>query len=125
VQSGQLPKIRTFKRENRYIPWYQDTNYNPYRDYYNYERDWYPVQVNKIEIEYEPETVVIYADQPEYRDYNVQRVEQQRNWNSNPVNYSPEEQLAENQRETDFSWSESQSEVESQSESNFFSVDPS
>jgi len=34
IRSGQVPQIRAFERDGRYVPWYADDRYDPYRDYY-------------------------------------------------------------------------------------------
>lgn len=34
IRSGKPPRIRAFQREGRYVPWYADPDYDPYRDYY-------------------------------------------------------------------------------------------
>jgi hypothetical protein len=35
VKSGAMPQIRAFERDGRYVPWYADDRYDPYRDYYD------------------------------------------------------------------------------------------
>jgi len=35
IRGGQPPRIRAFERQGRYIPWYADPEYDPYRDYYD------------------------------------------------------------------------------------------
>lgn len=34
IRTGEMPRIRAFEREGRYVPWYADDRYDPYRDYY-------------------------------------------------------------------------------------------
>lgn len=34
IRAGQPPRIRAFERDGRYVPWYADPDYDPYRDYY-------------------------------------------------------------------------------------------
>ncbi len=34
IREGRPPQIRAFQREGRYVPWYADPDYDPYRDYY-------------------------------------------------------------------------------------------
>jgi len=34
IKTGEMPRIRAFEREGRYVPWYADDRYDPYRDYY-------------------------------------------------------------------------------------------
>lgn len=35
IKSGEPPSIRAFQRGGRYVPWYADDEYDPYRDYYS------------------------------------------------------------------------------------------
>lgn len=35
LKTGQMPMIRAFNVDGRYVPWYADSRYDPYRDYYN------------------------------------------------------------------------------------------
>jgi tetratricopeptide (TPR) repeat protein len=34
IKSGQMPNIRAFNKNGRYVPWYASDDYDPYRDYY-------------------------------------------------------------------------------------------
>jgi uncharacterized membrane protein YgcG len=34
IKSGQMPQIRAFQQNGKYVPWYAAQNYDPYRDYY-------------------------------------------------------------------------------------------
>ncbi|GAB4455258.1 MAG: hypothetical protein OHK0029_11080 [Armatimonadaceae bacterium] len=38
IRNGEMPPIRSFKdpETGRYIPWYENRRYDPYRDYYSY-----------------------------------------------------------------------------------------
>ncbi|MEM9218158.1 MAG: hypothetical protein AAGD25_27930 [Cyanobacteria bacterium P01_F01_bin.150] len=78
VDAGQAPPVRTVKRGDRYEPWYRDRSYDPNRDYHRRNRDWHSSTIydTDIEFEYEDERVIIYADQPQYRDYQVDAAEQ-------------------------------------------------
>lgn len=35
IKTGQMPMIRAFNVDGRYVPWYADSRYDPYRDYYD------------------------------------------------------------------------------------------
>jgi hypothetical protein len=34
IARGETPNIRAFEQDGRYVPWYENRNYDPYRDYY-------------------------------------------------------------------------------------------
>ncbi len=34
IQRGETPNIRAFEQDGRYVPWYENQRYDPYRDYY-------------------------------------------------------------------------------------------
>ena len=34
IRRGETPNIRAFEQDGRYVPWYENRNYDPYRDYY-------------------------------------------------------------------------------------------
>ncbi len=33
IKTGQMPNIRAFQQDGKYVPWYADNGYDPYRDY--------------------------------------------------------------------------------------------
>ncbi|HXG23444.1 MAG TPA: hypothetical protein VNJ09_02725, partial [Chthonomonadales bacterium] len=35
IKTGQMPMIRAFNVDGRYVPWYAESRYDPYRDYYD------------------------------------------------------------------------------------------
>lgn len=83
IDRGQIPNIRVVRQNNTYIPWYRTSNYNPYRDYYNYDREWVVVSYHDIQPEYrQSETIVITPERSQYRDYNIQQIEQQIDWSA-------------------------------------------
>ena len=34
IQRGETPQVRAFEQDGRYVPWYENRGYDPYRDYY-------------------------------------------------------------------------------------------
>lgn len=34
IRRGETPRIRAFEQDGRQVPWYENRNYDPYRDYY-------------------------------------------------------------------------------------------
>ncbi|NJL42822.1 MAG: hypothetical protein HC935_04540 [Pseudanabaena sp. SU_2_4] len=123
IDRGQIPNIRAIRQNNTYIPWYRSPDYNPYRDYYSYDREWVVVAYHDIQPEYrQSETVVVTPDRSEYRDYSVQQVEQKIGWNSPTAFESTEE----TQSDTDFYRSDNASEAsidEMARETDFFTGD--
>ena len=123
IDRGQIPNIRAVRQNNTYIPWYRAPDYNPYRDYYSYDREWIVVSYHDIQPEYrQSETVVVTPDRSEYRDYSVQQVEQKIAWNS-PTTF---ESTEETQSDTDFYRSDNASEAsmdETARETDFFTGD--
>jgi len=88
----------------------------------------------------ELQQVIIFADQAQYRDYQVQRVEQSQSWDNAPGSETvvpPEDSLeasgdfgGEIPAETDFFWTDAEPEPESDAPdapdvADFFSQDPS
>jgi tetratricopeptide (TPR) repeat protein len=83
IDRGQIPNIRAIRQNNTYVPWYRTPNYSPYRDYYNYDREWIVVSYRDIQPEYrQSETIVITPERSQYRDYNIQQIEQQIDWSA-------------------------------------------
>lgn len=132
VDTDTPPKLRTVRDGDRYRPWYQSNNYDPYRDYYRYDRDWHSTKIYDLEIDLDQDDttlqqVVIFADQTQYRDYQVQQVEQNQDWQPSPAR---DPDPGETSSETDFFWasdpSSSEPEVDEIPEvTDFFQQDPS
>lgn len=34
IRRGETPQVRAFEQNGQYVPWYENRNYDPYRDYY-------------------------------------------------------------------------------------------
>ena len=102
LTSGQTPKVRTRKKNGRYVPWYSDRSYDPYRDYYQYDQDWHYTTVYEVEFEKDDE-VVIYPEQEQYRDYQVDQVYTD---SSDFASSSEPEVIPEASTETDFYWAD-------------------
>lgn len=146
VDQNTPPKVKTVKEGDRDLPWYRSSSYNPYRDYYSYDRNWHRRSAFELELELgddddvELQQVIIFADQAQYRDYQVQRVEQSQSWDNAPGSETvvpPEDSLeasgdfgGEIPAETDFFWTDAEPEPESDAPdapdvADFFSQDPS
>ncbi|MEB3272599.1 MAG: tetratricopeptide repeat protein [Prochlorothrix sp.] len=142
VDQKTPPKVRTIKEGDRDRPWYRSASYNPYRDYYRYDRTWYRRSAPELELEFwgdddrDLQQVIIFADQAQYRDYQVQQVEQGQFWEEGasgaavPPEDSLEASLGEAPAETDFFWTDAPAEpeldpAEPPEVADFFSQDPS
>ncbi|WP_019498252.1 tetratricopeptide repeat protein [Pseudanabaena sp. PCC 6802] len=103
IDRGQIPNIRAVRQYNTYIPWYRYPDYNPYRDYYSYDREWIVVSYRDIQPEYrQSETIVITPDRSQYRDRNIQQIEQQIDWSAQANSAVSFNAGAESQSDTDF-----------------------
>jgi tetratricopeptide (TPR) repeat protein len=88
IKTGQIPMIRAFNVDGRYVPWYADSRYDPYRDYYERGYDNRSLLSDMITLSlidrmfwdwHRPawggswgHTYVFYPDHEAYRDYYSQ-----------------------------------------------------
>ncbi|MGA1283063.1 MAG: tetratricopeptide repeat protein [Prochlorothrix sp.] len=144
VDQNTPPKVKTVKEGDRDRPWYRSTSYNPYRDYYRYDRNWHHRSAFELELEFGDDDndgvmqqVIIFADQAQYRDYQVQQVEQGQQLWAEPgsTGAPPEDSLeasgdvgTETPAATDFFWTDAEPEPntpEIPEVADFFNQDPS